>query len=95
MNIKELENLNKKIELLKNTQHIEILRIIHNYNNDNNNTVKLTENKNGIFINMNELDKSILDKIQDYLNYIETKEEELSHVENQKDILSQSLNENS
>ena len=88
MNIKELENLNKKIEILNDKQHIEILRIIHKYSH-----IKLSENKNGIFINMNELDDKILNEIQNYLKYIETKEKELKIVENKKDKLIESLNE--
>ena len=89
INIKKLEVLNNKIEKLNKKQHIEILRIIMK-----NDKINISENKNGTFINMNELDESIITNIIDYLQYIETKEKELNDVENEKNKLAETMNDN-
>ena len=67
-NIKKFELINSKIEKLNKKQHIELLRIIVK-----DEKVNISENKNGSFINMNELNNEIINKIVEYLNYIETK----------------------
>jgi len=58
---------------------MEILRIF-----DNNNTT-LNENNNGTFINLTELDNSVIEKITKYINYVNEQENELTEVENEKD----------
>ena len=88
-NIKKLEAINAKIEKLNKKQHIEILRIIMK-----NDKINISENKNGTFINMNELDDSIITKIIDYLQYIETKEKELNDIEDEKNKLAETMNDN-
>ena len=88
-NIKKLEAINSKIEKLNKKQHVEILRIIMK-----NDKINISENKNGTFINMNELDESIITNIMDYLEYIETKEKELNDVENEKNKLAEIMNDN-
>lgn len=65
INYEELEKLRKKIELLNNTHHIYIGKLLKN------NNVKLTENKNGIFINMNNLSKKIINNLYEYIDFIE------------------------
>lgn len=87
-NIKRLETINTKIEKLNKKQHIEILRII-----TKDDKINITENKNGIFINMNEISDEIINKIVEYLNYIETKEKELITIENQKNKLAETMND--
>ena len=47
MSTKTLHNINNKIEKLNVEQHIEILRIIHDYSPND-----ITENKNGCFIDL-------------------------------------------
>lgn len=88
-NIKQLESINAKIEKLNKKQHIEILRIITKYDK-----VNVSENKNGIFINMNEINDEIINKIVEYLNYIETKEKELLNIENEKNKIAETMNDN-
>lgn len=87
-NIKRLETINSKIEKLNKKQHIEILRII-----TKDDKINISENKNGIFINMNEISDEIINKIVEYLNYIETKEKELINIENQKNKLAETMND--
>lgn len=76
---KKLEQLNSHIEKLDKSQHIEILKILSKRNMN-----KITENKNGIFVNMNELSEQSIDEISSYLEYIKTKEKELDVLEIEK-----------
>lgn len=61
-----------RISNLKNKKHyIEIYKIIKE------NNVSYTQNTNGIFINLNNIDDGILDKIVKYLNYIDSRNSEI------------------
>lgn len=77
--IKKLEQINNHIEKLDKSQHIEILKILNKTDIN-----KITENKNGIFVNMNELSDICLSEISQYLEYIKTKEKDLYVLENEK-----------
>jgi hypothetical protein len=46
--------------------------------------VSLTENKNGSFINLTNVDDAVISKITDYLSYVDEQETQLNEVENQK-----------
>ena len=52
------------IESMTKEHHIEIFKILKSYD------IKYTENNNGIFINMNNIDLECLDKINNYVNFI-------------------------
>ena len=52
------------IECMTKEHHIEIFKILKLY------SIKYTENNNGIFINMNNIDSKCLDKINNYVNFI-------------------------
>ena len=61
-----------RIQNLKNKKHyIQIYRIIK----DNN--VQYSQNINGVFINLNNVDDIILDKIVQYLNYTDSRNSEI------------------
>jgi len=61
-----------RIQNLKNKKHyIQIYRIIK----DNN--VQYSQNINGVFINLNNIDDTILDKIVQYLNYTDSRNSEI------------------
>lgn len=79
INIKKLDQINNHIEKLDKSQHIEILKILKKTEIN-----KITENKNGIFVNMNELSEECIDEISRYLEYIKTKEQDLNLLENEK-----------
>ena len=70
--VNNLKSLKDKIEYVNTFHQIEILRIF----NDNN--VCITENKNGIFINLTYVDSSILDKVYKYLTYVNKQEDQLN-----------------
>lgn len=75
-----LDTLKTKIEMLDKHHHIEVLKIIQK-----NNTVKLNENKNGIYINLSFVPQETLGEIQKYLLFVQDQESSLEQVEKQKE----------
>lgn len=77
-----LKFLKEKIEGLTNFHQIEILRILDNAKN-----VTLNENKNGVFVNLTNIDASVIEVIEKYLLYVNKQEKQLDIIENQKENL--------
>jgi hypothetical protein len=77
----ELDKLRKTIEFLNNSHHIEIAKIFKN------NNIKLTENNNGIFINLNNISSKIIDEIKNYINFVKQQESLLNIDETKKEDL--------
>tara|TARA_B100000575_G_C23066362_1_gene614003 strand:- start:394 stop:648 length:255 start_codon:yes stop_codon:yes gene_type:complete len=63
--IKRLKELRDTISELEVCEQAEILKIIEK------NSVKFTENKNGIFINMNKLSEQAISDIENFLVFIQ------------------------
>ena len=63
--IKRLKELRDTISELEVCEQAEILKIIEK------NNVKFTENKNGIFINMNKLSEQAISDIEHFLTFIQ------------------------
>ena len=80
-NYEELDKLRKIIEGLPNNHHLEIAKIFK-YNN-----IKLTENNNGVFINLNNISDNIIEQIKEYLNFIKTQEKLIDIDESKKETL--------
>ena len=59
---------------------IEILKILSKHKN-----VILNENKYGIHINLSEIDKEIIDELIFYIKYVNTQEQNLNSIEQQKE----------
>tara|TARA_Y100000741_G_C18261421_1_gene560667 strand:+ start:5140 stop:5439 length:300 start_codon:yes stop_codon:yes gene_type:complete len=78
MNTADLINLKKNIENIDQSHHIEIFRIFQE------NNISYSENRNGIFINMNNIPEDVLIKINKFLTYIKTQEQHLDNVEKLK-----------
>lgn len=74
----QLKQLKDRIEALNQHHQIQILKIVTQ------NNVAYTENKNGSFVNLTNMDNAIVDKIAEYLNYVDEQESQLKEVENQK-----------
>lgn len=74
-NYNNLEKIRKQIESLNNVHHIEIAKILKN------NNIKLTENNNGLFVNLNNIDISIINEINKYLNFVNIQENNINDVE--------------
>lgn len=64
MNYKNLERLTNEIECLSKNHHIEIAKILKT------NNVKLSENNNGIFVNLNNLNNSTITEIKTYISFL-------------------------
>ena len=62
--MEELTALRDNIENLEKHQHLHIVAIIQK------NNVDFTENRNGIFLNMKDLNKKTIKEITRYLKYI-------------------------
>tara|TARA_B110000003_G_scaffold232512_1_gene235439 strand:+ start:137 stop:424 length:288 start_codon:yes stop_codon:yes gene_type:complete len=77
-----LENIKVKITKMTSLQHLEILKILHD-----NEDVKINENKSGIFVNLSFLPKTIIDKINIYLNYVNDQEKSLDVIETRKETV--------
>ena len=78
MNISEITILKNEIEEIEKIHHLKIFKIIKN------NNIKYSENRNGIFINMNSFDKKTINEIKDTLLYIKEQEKHLKDIENLK-----------
>jgi len=74
----DLKQLKDRIEVLNQHHQIQILKIITQ------NNVAYTENKNGAFINLTNVDGAIVSKITEYLSYVDEQETQLKDIENQK-----------
>lgn len=74
----QLKLLKDRIETLNQHHQIQILKIVTQ------NNVAYTENKNGSFINLTNVDEAVISKITEYLNYVDEQESQLKEVENQK-----------
>ena len=61
-----LENIKNKIENMNKIQHIEILKILKKYK-----TIKLNENKTGVYVNISFFNKKIIQELEEYIRYIE------------------------
>tara|TARA_B100000989_G_scaffold287574_1_gene257330 strand:+ start:448 stop:801 length:354 start_codon:yes stop_codon:yes gene_type:complete len=79
MSFIELDKIRKNIELLDNIHHIEIAKILKK------NNIELTENNNGIFINLNIIPNNIISQIQNYLKYVKTQENDIEKIELEKE----------
>jgi hypothetical protein len=73
-----LFKLKTDIESIPKIHHVKILQILLD------NKIKFSENRNGIFVNMNEFDKKTVDKLHQILLYISEQEKTLNDVEKEK-----------
>ena len=74
-----LNRLKNKIELMEKSNHIEALHIIYQ-----DKSIKLSENNNGTFINLTDIDETMLDKIEDFIQYIELQKHQIDDIEKKK-----------
>ena len=77
-----LEDIKNKIEKMSKLHHIEILKILKK-----NNSIKLNENKSGVFVNLSFLPKNAIQEIIEYINYITIQENSILELETQTNEL--------
>jgi len=79
----DLNRLKERIERLNKFHQIEILKLLKT-----NDSCTLNENKNGIFVNLTSLNDGLIFELEKYLEYVQKQESQLSEIEKQKNILS-------
>jgi len=78
--INKLNYIRDKIESMQKFNQVEVLRIF-----SKNKHVILNENKYGVHINLTDLDNSMIDELETYINYVNTQELNLNELEKQKE----------
>lgn len=78
--VSELNYLRESIEHMNKFNQVEILRIMNKHKQ-----VTLNENKYGIHVNLSELKNDVLDEISIYVKYVNTQENVLHVIEQQKE----------
>lgn len=78
-NISALEKIKARIEQMSKTQHIEILQLLRNHTD-----VKLNENKSGIYVNLSFLPADAVNKLTQYIEYVDYQENYLDTDEHRK-----------
>ena len=81
----DLNRIKTEVETLTKVHQIEVLRIMKEGN------VILNENKNGVFINLSNVDADILNKISKYLKYVSQQEIYLNKLEDEKNVYMEML----
>ena len=74
-----LNKIKQRIEQMDINNHISALYMI-----TKNKSVKYSENSNGTFINLSELDDSMLLKIEEFIEYIELQKYEIEDIEKKR-----------
>jgi hypothetical protein len=80
MDISDLNNVRDKLEGMSKFNQVEVLRILSKYKD-----ITLNENKYGIHINLTDLKKEIVDELKKYISYVNTQENNLDQIEQQKE----------
>jgi len=83
MNIEKLNCLKNIVDNLDKIHHLKIFKVIKS------NNVKFSENRNGIFTNMNTFNEKTIKDIELALQYIKQQEKQLKDIETIKDDLKQ------
>ena len=71
----ELITLRENIQNLSKFHQIEVFRILKK------NNVEYTENRNGIFVNMNKLEQNSITLLDEYLNYVCKQQTQIENME--------------
>lgn len=87
-NSKEIEKMCRIIESFTMDEHIHILKIIC----ENDSINHISENNNGVFINIEDLKEDTIKNIQQYVNYVLLKEGYIKDIEDTKDKLKNDIN---
>jgi hypothetical protein len=78
--VDKLEKIKLQIEKMNIAQQVEVLKIL---NGDD--KVILNENKSGIYVNLSFLPEEVVDKIDNYVKYVQDQEKSLNVIEDKKE----------
>ena len=82
INLLELTSIRDNIEKMAKINQVEILRILQK-----NSKIILNENNYGVHINLTDLSNHHIIELKNYINYVNTQENNLKLLETQKDNL--------
>ena len=85
---KDLEKMCRTIDTFSKEEHINIIKVIVETD-----TTRVSENKNGSFINMEDLSEETLNNIQKYIDYVLLKEGDIQKIEDTKEKIKKDINE--
>lgn len=83
---KSLITISKKIDGYTKEEQIHILKIILK-----DTSIPYSENNNGTFIKMDKLSEPIIEQIEDYIKYVEKKEEDIVSIEHKMNEIKKDL----
>ena len=72
--------IKEKIEVLSKQHQIELLRILSIIPG-----ISISENNNGVFINLTQQNDIVFEKIENFLDYVNVQQKSLSFLEKQQD----------
>ena len=72
--------IKEKIEVLSKQHQIELLRILSIIPG-----ISISENNNGVFINLTQQNDIVFEKIENFLEYVNVQQKSLSFLEKQQD----------
>ena len=78
--VDKLEKIKLQIEKMNIAQQVEVLKIL---NVDD--KVILNENKSGIYVNLSFLPEEVVDKIDNFVKYVQDQEKSLNVIEDKKE----------
>jgi len=76
----ELENIRNSIEKFNKFNQIEVLRILKGHSD-----VVLNENKNGVYVNLADVNVQALEQLVAFISYVNDQEASLDATEKQKE----------
>lgn len=89
INIVELNLIKDGIDKMVKINQVEILRILKK-----NPKINLNENNYGVHVNLSDLPYETIQEIKNYINYVNTQEKNLNHIELQKNNMKNLFNVN-
>ena len=78
-NTDKLQRIKEIIEGMNKSYQLEILKLFVNA------SAQFSENNNGVFINLTELDSVIISKLENYIDFVYQQQTQLDTIETQKD----------
>jgi hypothetical protein len=85
MNNDKIKNLRNTIQSFSKEKQLDVFKLCKSKN------IFYSENKNGIFINLTELDAKQLIELDKFVTYINAQEKEIQQMEHEKEKMSQLL----
>jgi len=78
--------IKEKLEALSKHHQLEALSLL-----SKNPSVNMNENNNGVFINLTEQDESVIQQLEEFLNYVDEQQKHLNNIDNKQEELEQTF----